>query len=118
MSLSRREFFKGSATIGGGVAIGLTLSGCGGQAAYPGASTADLRPNAFLQVRPDGAVVFQLPRAEMGQGVYTGLTTLVAEELSMPASDIVIEHAYFHPDFRDPEFSMMMTGGSASLRNN
>ncbi len=118
MSLSRREFFKGGAIVGGGVAVGLTLTGCGGQAAYPGSSTEDFRPNAFLQVRPDGAVVFQLPRAEMGQGVYTGLTTLVAEELSMPAANIVIEHAYYHPEFRDPEFYMMMTGGSASVRNN
>ena len=118
MSLSRREFFKGGAAIGGGIAIGLTLTGCGGQTAYPGASASDLRPNAFLQVRPDGVVVFQLPRAEMGQGVYTGLTTVVAEELSMPASAIVVEHAYYHPAFRDAEFGMMMTGGSVSLRNN
>lgn len=118
MNLSRRAFFKGGVAVGGGIAVGLTLTGCGGQAAYPGANADDLRANAFLQVRPDGVVVFQLPRAEMGQGVYTGLTTVVAEELSMPASAIVVEHAYFHPEFRDPEFGMMMTGGSVSLRNN
>ncbi len=118
MSLSRREFFKTGAAVGGGIAIGLTLTGCGGQTAYPGANPADLRANAYLQVRPDGHVVFQLPRAEMGQGVYTGLTTLVAEELSMPADTIIVEHAYYLPEFRDPEFGMMMTGGSVSLRNN
>ena len=118
MSLSRRAFFKGGAVVGGGIAIGLSLTGCGGQAAYPGARAEDFRPNAFLQVRPDGTVVFQLPRAEMGQGVYTGLTTIVAEELSMPASQIVVEHAYYDPAFRDTEFGMMMTGGSVSLRNN
>lgn len=118
MSLSRREFFKGSVAVGGGIAVGLTLTGCGGETAYPGARAEDLRANAFLQVRPNGVVVFQLPRAEMGQGVYSGLTTVVAEELSMPAADIIVEHAYYHPEFRDPEFGMMMTGGSISLRNN
>lgn len=118
MSLSRREFFKGSAALGGGIAIGLTLTGCGADPGYHWADGQTLQPNAFLQVRPDGQVVFQLPRAEMGQGVYTGLTTLVAEELSLPATAIQVEHAYFHPEFRDPEFHMMMTGGSISLRNN
>ncbi|MBB3046322.1 CO/xanthine dehydrogenase Mo-binding subunit [Litorivivens lipolytica] len=118
MSLSRRDFFKRSAALGGGVAIGIHLTGCGGEPPYPGTTADELRPNAFLQVRPDGVVVFQLPRAEMGQGVYTGLTTLAAEELNLPATDIVVEHAYYHPDFRDPEFQMMMTGGSVSLRNN
>ena len=80
MNLSRRQFFQGSATLGGGIAIGLTLSGCGEGQDYHWADGQALQPNAFLQVRPDGQVVFQLPRAEMGQGVYTGLTTLVAEE--------------------------------------
>ena len=118
MSLSRRDFFKRGAALGGGIAVGIHLTGCGQETAYPGAKPGELRPNAFLQVRPNGDVVFQLPRAEMGQGVYTGLTTLAAEELNMDAADIVVEQAYYHPEFRDPEFQMMMTGGSVSLRNN
>lgn len=117
-TLSRRSFFKQSAALGGGIAVAIHLGGCGSEPVYPGDRENALQPNAYLQVTPDGKVVFQLPRAEMGQGVYTGLTTLAAEELNMPAEQIVVEHAYYHPEFRDPEFQMMMTGGSVSLRNN
>ncbi len=117
-SLSRRSFFKRSVALGGGIAVGIHLSGCSAESDYPGDRADAIKANAYLQVTPEGKIVFQLPRAEMGQGVYTGLTTLAAEELNTPATAIVVEHAYYAPEFRDPEFQMMMTGGSISLRNN
>ncbi|CAA0088490.1 Isoquinoline 1-oxidoreductase subunit beta [Zhongshania aliphaticivorans] len=116
MSLSRRSFIKSTALLGGGLAIGFNLSACSKSQPYPNMNATALQPNAFLQVTASGDVVLQLHKVEMGQGVYTGLTTLAAEELKMDPALIKVEHAEFHPDFRDPEFYVMITGGSSSAR--
>lgn len=116
MSLSRRNFIKSTALLGGGLAIGFNLSGCSKAPPYPNMNATALQPNAYLQVTASGEVVLQLHKVEMGQGVFTGLTTLAAEELKMDPTLITVQHAEFHPDFRDPEFYVMITGGSSSLR--
>ena len=116
MSLSRRNFIKSTALLGGGLAIGFNLSGCSKAPPYPNMNATALQPNAYLQVMASGEVVLQLHKVEMGQGVFTGLTTLAAEELKMDPTLITVQHAEFHPDFRDPEFYVMITGGSSSLR--
>ncbi|MEX1670188.1 molybdopterin cofactor-binding domain-containing protein [Zhongshania guokunii] len=117
MAISRRAFLKSSAVVGGGLAIGFNLSGCA-RAQYPHYSAADLQPNAFLQVTPSGEVILQLHKSEMGQGVYTGMATMAAEELNMDPALITVQQAEFHPDFRDPEFYVMITGGSSSIKLN
>ncbi|RNL64000.1 xanthine dehydrogenase family protein molybdopterin-binding subunit [Zhongshania marina] len=116
MSLSRRNFIKSTALLGGGLAIGFNLSGCSKAPPYPNMNATALQPNAYLQVTASGEVILQLHKVEMGQGVFTGLTTLAAEELKMDPALITVQHAEFHPDFRDPEFYVMITGGSSSLR--
>jgi CO/xanthine dehydrogenase Mo-binding subunit len=115
MAISRRSFSKGGAGFGGGLAIGFNLSGCT-QTEFPHFSTTDLQPNAYLQVSPSGQVILQLYKSEMGQGVYTGMATMAGEELNMDPSLIVVQHAEFYPDFRDPEFYVMITGGSSSIK--
>ncbi|WP_373081548.1 molybdopterin cofactor-binding domain-containing protein [Zhongshania sp.] len=115
MGLSRRGFIKSSAILGGGLAIGFNLSGCE-KAKYPHFAAADLQPNAYLQVSPSGEMILQLHKCEMGQGVYTGMATMAAEELNMDPSLITVQQAEFHPDFRDPEFYVMITGGSSSIK--
>lgn len=116
MSLSRRNFIKSTALLGGGLAIGFNLSACSKAPLYPNMNATALQPNAYLQVTASGEVILQLHKVEMGQGVFTGLTTLVAEELKMEPALITVQHAEFHPDFRDAEFYVMITGGSSSLR--
>tara|TARA_R110001592_G_scaffold6774_6_gene36729 strand:- start:8814 stop:10979 length:2166 start_codon:yes stop_codon:yes gene_type:complete len=116
MSLSRRNFIKTTALLGGGIAIGFNLSACSKSAPYPNADPTALQANAFLQVTASGEVILQLHKAEMGQGVFTGLTTLAAEELKMSPELITVQHGEFHPSFRDPEFYVMITGGSSSIR--
>lgn len=116
MSLSRRNFIKTTALLGGGIAIGFNLSACSKSAPYPNANPTALQANAFLQVTASGEVILQLHKAEMGQGVFTGLTTLAAEELKMSPELITVQHGEFHPSFRDPEFYVMITGGSSSIR--
>ena len=71
-------------------------------------------PNAFLQITPSGEVIFQLPKSEMGQGIQTSLTTLLAEELDYEPADIIIEYAGVHKDFAAAGGSQL-TGGSASI---
>ena len=115
MSVSRRNFIKGSALLGGSLVVGVSLTGCG-PTPLPHAAAGDLQPNAFIQLTPQGDFIMQLHKVEMGQGTHTGLATLVAEELNMPPEMLRIEHAQFHPDFIDPDFYVMLTGGSSSVR--
>ncbi len=115
MSIRRRRFIQGSAAVGGSLVLGVNLTGCG-PTPLPHAASADLQPNAFLQLSPDGQITLQLHKSEMGQGTYTGMATMAAEELNMPPSMLHIEQAQFHPDFIDPDFYVMLTGGSSSIR--
>ncbi len=115
MSVSRRGFIKGGAAVAGSLCVGVQLSGCA-PVPLPHASGRDLQPNAFIQLSPEGVFTLQLHKAEMGQGTYTGMATLVAEELNMPPEMLNIEQAHFHPEFIDPDFYVMLTGGSSSIR--
>ncbi len=96
--------------------LGFSLTGCK-KAPFPNANNGDFQPNAWLQVSPDDQVTLQIHKVEMGQGTTTGLTTLVAEELNMPPSSIYFEFAGIHPDFRDPQMQMQVTGGSTSIKS-
>lgn len=115
MSIRRRRFIQGGVALGGSLVVGVNITGCG-PAPLPHAAESDLQPNAFLQLSPEGVFTLQLHKAEMGQGTYTGMATLAAEELNMPPSQLNIEQARFHPEFIDPDFYVMLTGGSSSIR--
>ncbi len=68
-------------------------------------------PGAFLRVDTSGIATITVPRSEMGQGVFTSLTMLVAEELDLDWDSVAIEQAY-----GDPKFGDQVTGGSTSIR--
>ena len=115
--IDRRGFLRLVTVAGGGLALGIALPGCGSiPESWPNAQAGTFQPNAFLQLRPDGRIVLAVHKAEMGQGVTTGLATLVAEELEVDPLSLEITFAQPHADFKDPEFRMMITGGSASLK--
>lgn len=116
MSINRRQFLRNSAMLGGGLIIGFELAGCGEKKLA--ASLPDsFQPSSFLEISPSGEFFLQLNRAEMGQGVYTSLTTLVAEELEVDPAAITVVPAPVHPDFADAELHMQLTGGSTSVKN-
>ncbi|MEO8223168.1 MAG: molybdopterin cofactor-binding domain-containing protein [Gammaproteobacteria bacterium] len=71
-----------------------------------------LQPNAWLQVRTDGAIILQVDKIELGQGVTTGFVTLLAEELDIPPERITPQIAPVHPLFQDP---VQLTGESRSM---
>jgi CO/xanthine dehydrogenase Mo-binding subunit len=74
-----------------------------------------LRVSAWLTLRPDGSIVVQVHKAEMGQGVLTALPMLIAEELGLPLSKVVAELAPAADEFRD-ERGNQTTGYSSSVR--
>ncbi len=109
MHVSRRGFLVGGATVVGGLALGVYFTQS--KSPLPGASSGALQPNAWLQITPDNQVVFQLDKAEMGQGVFTSMPTIVAEELGIDPREIRVEQAPVHEQFQDP---IQITGGSTS----
>ena len=115
VSSSRRNFLKVTAMAGAGLIIGFPLSSC---AIAGGDKEEELafQPDAFLQLTPDNQVYFYLPRSEMGQGVYTGLACLIAEELDIDPEAIRVRHVGAASDYDNPEIGFQATGGSTSMR--
>lgn len=115
MNLSRRHFLRNTAVAGGGLVVGFSLAGCAPSAlpidAMPGGFTA----NAFIQITADNVVRFYCPRDEMGQGVTTGLGTLVAEELDVDPYALDIQFAGVHSDYANPGMGVQATGGSNAM---
>ena len=113
-AISRRHFLKASATAAGGLVIAANIPGFG----LSNNAHADgeiFTPNAFLEFAPDGEITFTLPRIEMGQGTYTGLTTVIAEELEVDPKRIKIEFAPYASDYINKDYGSQMTGGSNSI---
>ena len=115
MTLTRRQFIRNVSVAGGALTLGFQLTGCSAKPLQLGNAT-DFQPDAFLRIEPDGQVILQIPKAEMGQGVVTGMVTLVAEELEVHPSKVGYEMAPVHSAFTDPEMRLQITGGSASIR--
>ncbi|MGP1678971.1 MAG: molybdopterin cofactor-binding domain-containing protein, partial [Burkholderiales bacterium] len=77
VNLSRRQFLKASAAVGGGLALEFSFP-VASSAADAAAAT---EVNAWVVIHTDDRVVVRIARSEMGQGTYTALAQLVAEEL-------------------------------------
>ena len=88
-SLSRRGFLQAGAVAGGGLLLSLSLP-----IASREAEAADrFTPNAFIRIGSDGATVLTMPYVEMGQGTYTSIPMLIAEELEVDLGQVRLEHA-------------------------
>jgi isoquinoline 1-oxidoreductase beta subunit len=87
----RRTFLKAGAALGAGLTLGFYLPS--GRAAQETAAATVFAPNAFLRITPDNTITVLVKHLEMGQGVYTGLPMLVAEELEAPWERIQVEAA-------------------------
>ncbi len=111
--ITRRKFLIGSGVVGGGLVLAMVLKK---DPPLPGLRQDSFAPNAYLQITPENQVVFHYDKAEMGQGVITGLTTLIAEELDVHPSKIITEAAGVHPDYGAPVVGQI-TGGSMSIKD-
>jgi isoquinoline 1-oxidoreductase beta subunit len=111
--MTRRSFLRASALSGAGLVVAFyvprkTL------AAPPPRKAPPPPPNAFVRVAPDETVTVLLAHSEMGQGIWTGLAMLVAEELECDWSKVRVEHALAAPVYAHTALGMQMTGGSTS----
>ena len=111
---SRREFIKTGALVTGGLVIAFTVPGARRLAGAERAPAGPFAPNAFLRVGSDDSVTVLLAHSEMGQGIWTALPMLIAEELDADWSKVRVEHAPAAPAYAHTVFHMQMTGGSSS----
>ncbi|MDM4768697.1 xanthine dehydrogenase family protein molybdopterin-binding subunit [Solimonas sp. SE-A11] len=115
---SRRKFLKAGAVVGGGLVIAFTVPlarrFAGGGEATPAAPATAPAANAFLRVGSDDSVTVLIAHSEMGQGIWTALPMLIAEELDANWSRVRVEHAPAAPVYAHTVFGMQMTGGSSS----
>ncbi|MDR6759453.1 isoquinoline 1-oxidoreductase beta subunit [Mycoplana sp. BE70] len=111
--LSRRNFLVTSAAAGGGLILGLALPFGRSEAADP----ADFTPNAFIRIGRDGEVVMTMPYVEMGQGTYTAIPMLIAEELEVNLAQVRLEHAPPNEKlYANPLLGVQATGNSNAMR--
>ncbi|MBA1143427.1 xanthine dehydrogenase family protein molybdopterin-binding subunit [Mesorhizobium neociceri] len=89
--LSRRRFLQAGAAAGGGLMLSLNLPFASGDA--QAADAEGFAPNAFIHIPGDGQIVLTMPYVEMGQGTYTAIPMLIAEELEVDLSEVRLEHA-------------------------
>ena len=111
-SLSRRSFLEVSATAGGALLIRFHLPG---RFVKNGVFT----PNPFVRIDTEGVVTLVMHKVEMGQGTYTAMSMLLAEELEVDLSQVRLEHAPADDArYAEPTFGVQETGGSTSVRGN
>ena len=114
-SFTRRTIVKATVAAGGGLMLGLAIPRLA--PAFAAETSADFAPNAFIRIDPDSKVTFTIPQVEMGQGIYTALSMLLAEELDAPFESVTVVAA--PPDdklYANPLLGFQATGGSTSVR--
>ncbi len=114
LELTRRRFLEAGAVAGAGLLIGFNLRRGRGIAEAAGA----WEPNAFVRIAPDSTVTVIAKHIEIGQGAYTGLATLVAEELDADWSQVRVESAPADENvYKNLRVGAQLTGGSSSMAN-
>ncbi len=118
LDLSRRRFLSASAALGGGMLIGFTMrrstSVAGAAEKIAGEPFA---PNAFIRIDPNGQVTLIMPYVEMGQGTYTSIPMLIAEELEVNLKQVHLEHAPANEKlYANPLLGVQATGNSNAIR--
>lgn len=113
---SRRDFLRGALQGAAGLTLAIYLPGAANAAP---AATAPFEPNAFVRIGADNTVTVIAKHVEMGQGAYTGLATLVAEELDAAWSQVRVEGAPADASrYNNLAFGPVQgTGGSTAIAN-
>src|SRR5919199_5744287 len=115
-----RHVVIGLSMIGSGIAMGILValpairrriaSTMAGGVSFP---EKQLNPRSWIEVLPDDRIRLLVPKAEMGQGIHTGLAQIVAEELEVPLDRVEVTHASTH----QAENKYRGTVGSASIHS-
>jgi isoquinoline 1-oxidoreductase beta subunit len=117
VNISRRQFLSIGAAVGGGLLLKFSIPSMFTSAIADEASNAPFAPNAFIRIDPNGMVTMTMAYVEMGQGTYTSIPMLMAEELEVEMKDIVLEHAPPNDKlYYNPGLGFQLTGGSTAIR--
>ncbi len=119
-NLNRRDFLKNSATFSAALTIGVYIPDATAQVAKKllNKTATEFSPNAFLRITPDNKITVLIKHLEMGQGVYTGLTQLIAEELDVDMQKITVTSAPANVTlYKNLSFGIQGTGGSTAVAN-
>ncbi len=111
---SRRSFLQTSAVASGGLLMAMHLPGTLGQAMAAGTLHT---PNAWVHIADDNSITILAARSEMGQGVYTSMPMLIAEELNVDMSQIRVSDAPPAAVYVNALLGAQITGGSTSVRD-
>jgi len=111
----RRDFLKCGAAGATGLVVGFCLPQRASAELAPVAASA-FAPNAWIRIAPDDTITLVIDKSEMGQGVVTSLSMLLAEELECDWKKIRTEFAPADKAYFNPIFGLQGTGGSMSIR--
>ncbi|WP_050384764.1 xanthine dehydrogenase family protein molybdopterin-binding subunit [Bradyrhizobium pachyrhizi] len=113
--LSRRNFLRAGAIAGGGLLLSVSLPFASRES--EAAASDGFAPNAFVRIGGDGKVVLTMPYVEMGQGTYTSIPMLIAEELEIGLTQVRLEHAPPSDKlYANPLLGVQATGNSNAMR--
>ena len=114
-AVSRRSFLQVGAAAGGGFLLSVSLPFSRDQAKAVG--TFGFAPNAFIRIGGDGQIALTMPYVEMGQGTYTSIPMLIAEELEVDLDQVQVKHAPPNDKlYANPLLGFQATGGSTAIR--
>src|SRR3984957_18852482 len=114
---SRRGFLKSG--LAGGLVLGfhLPLRAANEPEQLPDDPQGQFAPNAFIRIDHSGKTTLVMPQAEMGQGVYTAIPMILAEELDADFAQVVLKHGPPNDKlYGNPIFQVQVTGNSNSIR--
>ena len=114
---SRRELLAGSLAGGFLLAFHVPARAANEPVQPPDATVGKFAPNAFIRIDNAGKTTLVMPQVEMGQGVYTAVAMILAEELDADYSQVTLEHAPPNDKlYGNPTFGLQVTGNSNSIR--
>jgi isoquinoline 1-oxidoreductase subunit beta len=113
-ALTRRDFLEAGLAVGSGLVVAFHLPVAHGAAPANPA----FAPNAFIRIDGHGRVTLVMPQVEMGQGIYTSVAMILAEELDADFARVTLEHAPPNDKlYANPTFGIQVTGNSNSVRS-
>ena len=112
--MDRRNFFKVSSIIGGGIMFAAYIETLDASVAWAEAPAGEFTPNAFIKIFPDGTAQIVAKNPEIGQGVKNMLPMIIADELDVEWKNVKVEQGLF--DMR--VFQNQGAGGSTATPNN
>src|SRR4051794_36323518 len=115
--LSRRNVLTGGLAGGLLLAFHVPVRAVNEPASPPDATAGKFAPNAFIRIDSTGKTTLVMPQVEMGQGVYTSIAMILAEELDADFAQVTLQHAPPNDKlYGNPTFGLQVTGNSNSIR--